>query len=425
MHVKRSTLPQLERRDAFQWLAGIEDTFITAPSPRTGRTLDEYELTEHYARWRSDIDLFAELGVEAVRYGIPWHRVNPAPGVWDFTWADGPLEHLLELGIAPVVDLVHYGVPPWIDGTYLNPSFDRYMAEYAARVAERFRGRIHTYTPLNEPRITAWYCGKLGWWPPALRGWRGFVSVLLAACRGIVTTVEALRAVDPEIVHVHVDATDLYEAATPDLAAEAQRREAIVFLALDLVTGRVTHHHSLYSWLLAHGARPAELEWFVAHAVELDVVGINLYPMFSAKRLVRTGGRLRVQMRYAEADIVETLADRYAHRYGRPVLISETASAGAVSRRAAWLGDSVEAVRRARAGGIPLVGYTWWPLFALVTWGYREGRKPPRDYLKQMGLWDLAPGAAGLERVRTLLVDRYREIVAAGTRYVGPLERKE
>ena len=49
-----------------------------------------------------------------------------------------------------------------------------FVAEYAARIAERFRGRIHTYTPLNEPRVTAWYCGKLGWWPPGRRGWRGF-----------------------------------------------------------------------------------------------------------------------------------------------------------------------------------------------------------------------------------------------------------
>ena len=120
MHVTRSTMASLELPHAFEWLAGIEDTFITAPSPKTGRTLDEYELTEHYARWLEDLDLFAELGLKAVRYGIPWHRVNPAPGTWDFTWADKPLERLLELGIQPVVDLVHYGLPAWIDGAYLQ-----------------------------------------------------------------------------------------------------------------------------------------------------------------------------------------------------------------------------------------------------------------------------------------------------------------
>ena len=262
MHLTRSTMAKLELPDSFEWLAGIEDTFITAPSPKTGRTLDEYELTEHYARWRDDVGLFAELGLKAVRYGVPWHIVNPAPGRWDFTWVDGPLERLLELGIQPVVDLVHYGLPAWIDGAYLHPDYDHFVAEYAARVAERYKGRIYTYTPLNEPRIAGWYCGRLGWWPPARRGWRGFVSVMLAVCRGIVRTVEAQRAVDPEIVHAHVDATDLYEAASEDLAAEAARRQAIVFLALDLITGRVDEDHELASWLLAQGATPSELDWF-------------------------------------------------------------------------------------------------------------------------------------------------------------------
>ena len=53
MHVTRSKLDSLIAPDAFQWMAGIEDTFITAPSVKTGRTLDEYQLTEHYERWRT------------------------------------------------------------------------------------------------------------------------------------------------------------------------------------------------------------------------------------------------------------------------------------------------------------------------------------------------------------------------------------
>jgi beta-glucosidase len=421
MHVTRSTMASLELPHAFEWLAGVEDTFITAPSPKTGRTLDEYELTEHYDRWLEDVELFAELGLRAVRYGIPWHRVNPAPGIWDFTWADQPLERLLALGIQPVVDLVHYGLPAWIDGAYLHPDYERFVSEYAARVAERYQGRIRTYTPLNEPRVTAWYCGRLGWWPPARRGWRGFVEIMLAVCRGIVRTVEAQRAIDPEIVHAHVDATDLYEADSADLVDEAVRRQAIVFLALDLITGRVSSEHELTSWLLAHGATVAALDWFMAHAIELDIVGINLYPLFSQKRLVRTAGKLRIKMPYADATIVETLAELYWRRYGRPVFISETASSGTVERRAAWLDSSVAAVRQARGRGVPLIGYTWWPLFALVTWGYREGHKAPHDYLQQMGLWDLRPSDRGLERVRTKLVDRYRELAASGVRVVGPI----
>src|SRR5438874_1811088 len=38
-----SNLEQMLKSGFFIWAAGIEDTFITEPSKRTGRTLDEYE----------------------------------------------------------------------------------------------------------------------------------------------------------------------------------------------------------------------------------------------------------------------------------------------------------------------------------------------------------------------------------------------
>src|SRR3954471_12241188 len=276
MKLTRSTLSKLRDPEFFFWATGIEDTFITAPWPETGRTLDEYELTGHYQHWRTDLELMKELGVSHARYGIPWHKINPAPNRWDWQFADQTLDYLLELRIEPIVDLVHYGLPLWIEKAWLEPDFSKYMAEYTHRVAERFKGRIHLYTPLNEPRITAWYCGKLGWWPPFLRGWSGFLKVMLGVCRGIVESSRALHDVDEEIVAVHVDATDLYESADPALQAEVARRQEIVFLALDLVSGRVTEEHSLYRWLLKNGVSETDLQWFQNHRIDLDLIGINL-----------------------------------------------------------------------------------------------------------------------------------------------------
>jgi beta-glucosidase len=411
MLLRRSALHRLRAPDTFFWAVGIEDTFITAPWPKTGRTLDEYELTGHYERWAEDLGLMAELGVQAARYGIPWHRINPREGVWDWDWTDRALDRLLQLKIEPIVDLVHYGLPSWIEGAYLHPDFPKLMADYAGRVAERFRGRIFAYTPLNEPRITAWYCGRIGWWPPHRRSWRGFVEVMVGVCRGIVETTHALTSVDAEIVPVHVDATDLYESSDPTLQEEVQRRQEIVFLALDLVSGRVTEQHPLYSWLRRQGLSEKDTAWFHQRAIPLPLIGINLYPMFSQKVLTRTSaGRLRVQMPYASAEIVERLARMYSTRYDAPVFVSETASVGSVRRRSDWLRSSVGATRSARQAGLPLVGYTWWPLFALVTWAYRQGTREPSYYLKQMGLWDLDKT---LSRVPTPLVDEYRSLTQA------------
>lgn len=417
--LRRSQLPRLSEPDAFLWATGIEDTFITAPWPKTGRTLDEYELTGHYDRWHADLGLMRDLGVNAARYGIPWHRIQPRRDAWEWDFVDRALDRVLELGIEPIVDLVHYGLPPWIDGAYLHPDFPRFMADYAARVAERFRGRVFAYTPLNEPRITAWYCGRLGWWPPHRRGWRGFVAVMLGACRGIVESVHALRAVDPEILIAHVDATDIYHAPEPEFEREAQHRQEIVFLALDLVSGRIRPGHALWDWLLKHGANERDLAWFHERAIDLPLIGINLYPMFTWKTARRTpSGGIRWAMTYAGADIVEKLGAMYWERYRAPVFVSETASVGSLNRRRFWLADSVAAVRRLRERGVPLVGYTWWPMFALVTWAYRQGTHPPGFYLKQMGLWDLD---AKLERIATPLVEQFRALADGSATAVGHL----
>src|SRR5262249_19143968 len=129
---------------------------------------------------------------------------------------------------------------------------------------------------------------------------------------------------------------------------------------------------------------------------------------------------LRVRQIAAGPEILTRLAALYHGRYGCPLMVSETAALGTHARRLRWLRDSVAAVRETRAQGIPLVGYTWGPLFALVALAYRQsGARELAAHLLQMGLWDLDPRDLG--RVHTPLVDAYRELVAQGSRAVGAL----
>jgi len=284
------------------------------------------------------------------------------------------------------------------------------VAEYAARFAARYSGLIHWYTPLNEPRVNAWYAGRIGIWPPYRRGWRGFVAVTAAICRGIVLTERALRDADPEAVIVHVDATDLYVSDAATLAEEVARRQEIVFLAIDWMLGRVLPGHALWEWLKRHGMGEPGLQWFAEHPARFDILGINEYPLFSLKRLLRGTRGLRQVMPYAPPETLAELCRMYWRRYGLPIMITETADKGPVSRRARWMDGSIAAVLELRAAGLPIVGYTWWPMLALVTWPYRVGTRPVADYRVQMGLWDLrAEADETLTRVRTPLVDRYRD----------------
>lgn len=418
----RDTLRRQFEPDAFFWATGIEDTFIVDPWPKTGRAMDEYELTRHYENAATDLKLMSELGVQAARYGIPWYRANPGKGKYDWSFADRALEQMLEYSIEPIVDLVHYGTPVWMDHGFFDPDYPKFVAEYAHAFALRYKGRVRWYTPLNEPRITAWYCGRIGWWPPYGRSWRGFTRVMLSVAEGIARTCQALREADRDIVLAHVDATDIYTPNDPSLEQEARFRQRLVFLALDLITGRLNGHHELWRWLGNQGVDSSKLDWFAQNPAEIDILGINMYPMFSQKMVLRTPRGIRIRMEYATAEIVEKLCDLYFNRYRVPIFISEIASVGAIEKRRRWMDESIASVRLLRERGVPVVGYTWWPMFSLVAWGYRQYPRELDNFMLRMGLWELDLDEK-LARVRTPLVDRYERYCDSGVEFVGRLRQ--
>jgi beta-glucosidase len=398
----------------FAWALGIEDTFVPQVAARSGRILDEYVLTGHDRRWRNDLRLVADIGVRYLRYGIPWYRVNPAPGRFDWSWTDEVLPYLVEeLRIVPILDLVHYGCPLWLAGTFLDPEYPARVAEYAGAVADRYRTLIRIWTPLNEPRVNAHFAGRTGAWPPYRRGERGFAQVMVAIARGMATTMDAIRAVEPEAVFVHIDAVSSIDTLDPALQPAVDLRLHHRFLAAELVEGRVGPGHDMWAWLLAHGCDRADLESLLERPRRMDIFGANFYPGMSAWRIEGTPDRPIQRRRRGSAADLAAVVTLTAERFGRPVMIGETSVRGPVWARRRWLEESVAAVAALRARGVPLVGYTWFPAFSLVTWSYRRGRQPIEAYLAHMGLWDLRRATGGrLEPRPTGLERRYAELAA-------------
>jgi len=118
----------------FLWATGIENTFV--PQVRPGhRTLDEYQLMGHYEHWRQDLALVRELGIRALRWGVPWYRVEPfQPGEFDWRWTDEVLPYMVEeLGLTPIIDLMHYGCPFWLRREFASADYPAAVAAYASR----------------------------------------------------------------------------------------------------------------------------------------------------------------------------------------------------------------------------------------------------------------------------------------------------
>ena len=406
----------------FAWALGIEDTFIPQVAASSGRVLDEYVLTEHDRRWREDLAAIAALGVRHLRYGIPWYQVNPKPGAFDWSWTDEVLPYLVEdLGIAPILDLVHYGAPLWLDGTFLDAEYAARVAEYATAVVQRYGDLVHLWTPLNEPRVHARFSGQVGVWPPYRRGATGYAQVLVALARGMALTVDAIRAAQPHATIVHVDATACVTTADPSLADEVEARLHQPFLAAELIEASVTPEHPMWPWLLDRGVPAADLEGLLDRARRIDIFGANFYPQASCWRIDGTPERPTRRRRLGRAvDFADVLVTCH-ERMGRPVFVTETSVNGSVRSRARWLAESVAAVRDVRSRGVPVVGYTWFPAFSLVTWSYRRGRKPLEAYLAHMGLWDLVRDDSGqLELAATGLEESFAALLAHGSAPVEP-----
>ena len=396
---------------------GVEDTFV--PQSRPGeRAIDEYELTEHYARFADDFTLAAGVGAEFLRWGAPWYRVEPEPGRWDWSWTDRALAAMQECGIRPVVDLVHYGTPLWLEREFASADYPRRVAEYAAGFAERYADVAVDYTPLNEPAVHALFSGEYGYWPPYLTGPDGFTTIAVNLARGIVLTQRAVADVlGDRATFVHVDAAMEFvgDDTAPEHRAEADRMRMQVHLVEDLVTGGVGTGHPGVPQLRAAGVSDDDLAWFAASAVRPDVMGVNYYPRISTERyepgVTHTGGFAdpRPPVDLGGEGLRRALVG-YADRYGAPVMVSETCVTSSVADRVRWLDESVEVVERLRAEGVLVVGYTWWPLFDMYEWTWRHSDSPRRDHLLTMGLFDLVETPDGLARRRNAVADRFENL---------------
>jgi beta-glucosidase len=415
-------LPGPEASD-FLWATGIEDTFV--PQTRAGhRALDEYQLMGHYEHWREDLALARDLGVRALRWGVPWYRVEPLPGEFNWSWTDQVLSYMVEeLGITPILDLMHYGCPFWLRREFASAEYPRAVAAYAGAVARRYQGLVRWYTPLNEPIVNALFCGQRGLWPPYLRGERGYIQIMLQLVRGILLTVEAIKEVDPGALMVHVEATGLSRAARADLEALAIEDQRRGFLAYDLLTGRVTPDHPLFTWLLRNGARPDDLADLAARKIDLDAIGLNFYPQWSTQQVsVDRKGRIAYRPVEQDGSGFVNLIEDYYRRYNAPVLITETSAKGALAVQSRWLDASVAAIRQLRQEGVPVLGYTWFPLFTMIDWRYRYGKRPVQDYRLDLGMYKISSwNGSGQRWRRTSLVEQFQGMVADPARSVGEL----
>lgn len=369
-------------QDRLHWLIGIEDTCVYPAPGHSMGPLNEFELTGHDAHWRSDIGAAAALGATGLRYGISWPLVHVAPGRFDWSALDERIAYAVqEEGLTLIADLVHYGTPTWLEGSFADPGFPEALAEFAGAFADRYRGVVDHLTPLNEPLTTASFCGLRGVWPPALTGWEGWTTVTVGIARGVQRAIAAARRANPDVVIVHVEASAIYETSETVLRGEVDLLRSLATLPTDLVLGRVDDRHPLHSWLEEHGAPIEYLAELRAGASEIDLMGVNYYPDLTPRVLQIAEGAVRQVTANRWSTGLRAVLTEWQARYGLPMLVTETSIEGTAEVRRDWLEAATATVRDLYQEGMDVRGLTWWPLLDFVDWSYASGGRNVEEFV--------------------------------------------
>ena len=129
--------------ERFIWGAGMECSFL----PHLN--VDQFEWTQHDKLWRDDLKRAKEeLGISHMRYAFPWHRLETAPGVFDWSYADERLEVFQNLGITPLMDVMHFGTPTWLKQAVGDPEFPEALERFTTAIVIRYRSQVKTWCPL-------------------------------------------------------------------------------------------------------------------------------------------------------------------------------------------------------------------------------------------------------------------------------------
>jgi dTDP-4-dehydrorhamnose reductase len=366
-------------RPPLELWGGIECTVARIGDSYRDQSLD----TGHRERL-GDLDRIAALGIRTLRYPLIWETIAPnCDAEPDWTWHDGRLARMRELGIRPIATLCHHGSGPR-HTNLLDPAFAEGLAEHAARVAERYPW-IDLYTPVNEPLTTARFSALYGHWYPHARDYGAFLRALVNQCRATVLAMRAIRAVRSDAALVQTD--DLGKTfSTPLLAYQAEHDNERRWLTFDLLCGRVGPDHPLWGFFVDWAKlEPAELAVFAPADAAPDIIGINHY--LTSDRFLdedyrqypehHWGGNGR--HRYADAEAVRMhLPDSEVgpaarlrevwERYRRPIAVTEVHHGCTRDEQLRWLKDVWDAAQQVREKGGDVRAVTVWAMFGTVDW---------------------------------------------------------
>jgi len=380
----------------------IWDTFCATPG-KVLRAENGDVACEHYRRWPEDVDLLAEMGVDAYRFSIAWPRVLHADGRTNPRGLDfykRLADRLAERGIHAFVTLYHWDLPQHLEdrGGWLNRDTAYRFADYADLMSRTLSGRVSAWTTLNEPWCSAYLGYGNGHHAPGHQNTRWATQAMhhLLLAHGL--ALPALRANDPAAkVGIVANIGPGYPANDTD----TDRRAAALFDVYQngwVLDPLLKGQYPELLWQLWKGCEPLALAGDMdVIGRPIDYLGLNYYSrsVLRAKgaddfEWVRQAGAEHTTMDWEVypqglQDILLAFHGRYPNL--PPIYITENGMSSADKvdadsvdpiddgQRQSYLKRHFAACSRAMDEGVDVRGYFIWSLLDNFEWAYGYERR--------------------------------------------------
>ncbi|HSP72660.1 MAG TPA: GH1 family beta-glucosidase [Gaiellaceae bacterium] len=382
---------------------------------------------DFHGRYRDDVELMRELGIDAFRFSIAWPRILPGGrgrvNEAGLDFYDRLVDALLEAGLQPFPTLYHWDLPQALEdagGWPVRETAEAFV-EYVEAVVRRLGDRVATWTTHNEPFCASWVGYAYGHHAP---GRKSEADALAAAHHLLLShgwAVEVLRRESRAPVGIVLDLSPVHPLGPGDEEAADQLDGARNRFFLDAVL-RGSYPEDVLARLAPHLPPVADGD-LRAIAAPLDFVGVNTY----SRQLVRAapGGGEPVVVRAPRGpltdmgweiypDALYEILKRVDDDYAPPALyVTENGAAFADVRthdgrihdleRIEYLAAHVASVERAVAAGVPVRGYFVWSLLDNFEWAH--------GYSRRFGL--VFVDYPTLERVPKQSFYWYRDLIAS------------
>lgn len=241
----------------------IWDAFSRIPGAIVGGENGE-RACEHYDRYRDDVALMDELGVQVYRFSTSWARAQPDgrttnPAALDFY--SRLVDELLAAGITPWLTLYHWDLPQALQDAGGWPARDTAyrFADYATTMHEALGDRVTNWTSLNEPWCSAFLGYLSGEHAPGIQNPQASLDAAHHLLLGHGLSMQALRSRDAELtlgITLNMTVADPVNPHDADDIDAARRIDA--------------QHNRMFLDPIFRGAYPLDL------LADLDARGLNL-----------------------------------------------------------------------------------------------------------------------------------------------------